>query len=271
MSMKYLFVSWRDPSQRDWHVVGRLAHGDGVFRFDYTHGARKALERGAFMPFHSFPDLEVTYESPKLFPFFANRIMPRGRPEYAEFVRWVSARGQEEDPIALLGASGGRRQTDSDTLQLFPLPERDSRGRYHLHFFMHGSSHMPEPSVQRILRLKPKDRLLIGKDLQNPHDQNALTLRTADEAPNDFYFVGFVPKYLAAELNSALRVDSDAQVRVVRVNPPPAPVQFRVMCCLAFRGTETLFQSEDYQPINQRPLPPSKDRVSVRYLRSDRP
>lgn len=250
--MKHLYVSWRDPSQRDWHVVGRLSHGDGIFRFDYTRGASRAFKRGSFLPFPSFPDLEVTYESPRLFPFFSNRLVPKGRPDYADFVRWISARHQEEDPIALLGASGGRRQTDSDTLQLFPHPEPDQKGRYHLHFFSHGSSHMPEASVERILRLKPGDRLLIGRDIQNPHDSGALTLRTSDELPNDFYFAGFMPRYLASEIRSALEADAAAQVRVIRVNPPPAPVQFRLLCCLFFQGNFQLFQGEEYQLINQR-------------------
>jgi hypothetical protein len=251
--MKHLYVSWRDPSQRDWHVVGRLSQGDDIFRFDYTRGALRAFEHGSFRPFPSFPDLDVTYESPRLFPFFSNRLLPKGRPDYAEFIQWISPRHQEEDPIALLGASGGRRQTDSDTLQLFPLPERDPQGYYRLHFFSHGSRHMPEASVERILRLKRGERLLIGRDVQNPHDADALTLRTLDEAPHDFYFVGFMPRYLAKELSSMLENDADAKVQVIRVNPPPAPVQFRLLCCLFFRGEAQLFQGEDYQPITQSP------------------
>lgn len=249
--MNQLYVSWRDPSQRDWHVVGRLSQGDGFFRFDYTRGALRAFEQGSFLPFPSFPDLNVAYESPRLFPFFSNRLLPKGRPDYADFVQWISPRHQEEDPIALLGASGGRRQTDSDTLQLFPLPERDPQGSYHLRFFSHGSRHMPEASVERILRLKRGERLLIGRDIQNLYDADALTLRTSDEAPHDFYFVGFVPRYLAKELSSALEGDADAGVQVIRVNPPPAPVQFRLLCCLVFRSEAQLFQGDDYQPITK--------------------
>ena len=44
-----LFVAWRPPmpDQTGWRPVGRLEHDGGLYRFWYTHGARKP----GFRPF----------------------------------------------------------------------------------------------------------------------------------------------------------------------------------------------------------------------------
>jgi hypothetical protein len=245
--MNTLFVAWRSSTERSWFTVGRLSSHAGRFRFDYTHGTKQA-SRAGFQAFSAFPDLFVTYESERLFPFFANRLLSRSRREFDDFVRWVSPHDMEEDPIALLARSGGHRKTDS--LELFPEPKKVN-GWYHLHFFAHGLSHMPVAAGHRAERLQESERLLILKDVQNPFDSNALVLRTEERNDQDFFFMGFVPRYLAKDVSPILEASS-AKVRVIRVNPPPAPIQFRVLCCLKMRPPEgsQLFSGEEFIPLN---------------------
>lgn len=246
--MRTAFIAWQSPTTRSWFTVGRLSSRDHRYRFDYTHGAEDAADAG-FRPFSAFPDLDVSYESERLFPFFANRLLSPSRREFGDFVQWVSPHESEDDPIALLAGSGGQRMTDS--LELFPQPEQRN-GWYHLHFFVHGLGHMPTAAARRAEDLRPGERLLILKDVQNPADRNALVLRTEAQREQDYFALGFVPRYLTDDLAPVLE-ESSARVEVLRVNGPPAPVQFRVLCCARVRPPEGhgLLEGREYLPINE--------------------
>lgn len=243
-------MAWQSPTERSWFTVGRLCSQDGRFRFDYTHGAENARKVG-FRSFSAFPDLYVSYESERLFPFFANRLPSRTRREYKDFLRWVSPHEVEEDPVALLARSGGTRMTDS--LELFPQPSWNN-GWYHLHFFVHGLSHMPAAAASRAEQLQESEQLLIMKDVQNRHDTSALVLRTEERYDQDFFFMGFVPRYLAQDVAPILE-RSTASASVSRINLPPAPIQFRILCCFRIRppAGHSLFQGEELLPINRDP------------------
>ena len=158
--MRTLFLAWQDSERRRWYPVGRLTSGDGVYTFAYTKGAEKARAQAAFQPLGSFPELLTKYVSESLFPLFTNRILPQNRPEYREYLEWLNVPASEQDPVAILARSGGRKVTDS--LEVFPCPQRDARGSYHAHFLLHELSHMPADSIARASRLKSSEPLTIG-------------------------------------------------------------------------------------------------------------
>lgn len=255
-----LFVAWQSPKVRSWFTVGQLSYTFERYRFQYTKGALLACSHG-FVEFSAFPDLYVTYESERLFPFFGNRLLSRGRREYDDFVRWVSRHESSNDPMVLLAVSGGTRMTDS--LELFPKPEIDHNGDYHVHFFLHGLSHMPASAVARAEQLKEGERLLIMKDVQNEVDSLALMLRTEGSHDQDIYFVGYFPRYLAREFSPVLDYSQYAPVQVLRVNQPPAPIQFRVMCCFELKppASAKLFGGDEFTPLI--PLSPQLPRRSL--------
>jgi hypothetical protein len=245
-----LFVAWQSPApEGSWFTVGKLSSNEGRYRYEYTKGVESAAIAG-FRPFAAFPDPFVTYESERLFPFFENRLLSKSRREYSEFVRWVSGHGDNVDPVLLLGQSGGHRMTDS--LELFPKPERDERGFFHLHFFVHGLRHMPPSAALRAKELQRGDELLVVKDVQNPFDHLALMLRTPGTREQDIHFLGYVPRYLAAEIARWVEGSQFGPVRVLRTNPPPAPIQYRILCCLEFHppDRERLFESEEFTPMS---------------------
>src|SRR3954463_2868057 len=102
--MRTVYVAWQDPKSRDWYPVGRLTH-NGKYRFVYTEGAAVSPD---FLPFGRMTDLNVAYESDNLFPLFANRLLPKSRPEYSDYLRWLDV--DEDDPLsplAILSRSGG--------------------------------------------------------------------------------------------------------------------------------------------------------------------
>ena len=232
--MNTLFVAWHDPASGRWYPVGRLVVEGGRYQFSYTQGALHAMNDTGFAPFPSFPDVSALYVSDRLFPLFSNRVLSPSRPDYPEFVQWVSPTLGADDPIALLARSGGLRETD--TLELFRYPERDNSGNYHIHFFAHGLRHFPRSSIERVDTLKPGDDLLVLHDLQNAHDPRALMLRTSEQTKNDIHLLGFIPRYLVDDLIALLnRNPNGVQVKVERLNPSPAPLQFRLLCSITAR------------------------------------
>jgi hypothetical protein len=104
-------------------------------------------------------DLTATYESNELFPLFANRLLSKTRPEYKASLNWLNIRNSEDDPLTLLGRSDGLRGTDS--LMVFPLPEKSSDGTNHAHFFSHGLRYLPDYVVQAVEGLRPGSRLFL--------------------------------------------------------------------------------------------------------------
>jgi hypothetical protein len=87
-------------------------------------------------------------------------------------------------------------------------------------------------------------------DFQNPYDNRALLLRT-----DDGYNVGYCPRYLLDDVFKLLRQTSGAEqtvkVTVERVNLPPIPIQFRLLCKLKAPWPDGFqpFSSSIYQPI----------------------
>lgn len=222
--MTALFVAWRgtDP-HRGWGPVGRLEHDGAVYRFCYTQGARTLH---GFQPFPQMDDLGQVYESEELFPLFANRLLSPKRPEYEAYLRWGGFEpGTQPDPIAILGVTEGKRETDS--IEVFPCPIPGADGCYLNKFFLHGLRWMPQAAHQRILRLADNERLFVMLDVGNKHDPNAVAIRTDEERT----MIGYVPRYLAHDVWELLRQCQPdfIELFVQQVNRD-APMQQRVLC-----------------------------------------
>lgn len=219
--MNALFVAWRPANPSDgWRPVGRLEHDDGIYRFFYTQGAKKA----EFRPFTQMEDLEQVYESQHLFPVFANRLLSKSRPEYEDFLRWGGFdAATPPDPIVILGVSEGLRKTDA--LEVFPCPKPDTDGCYLNKFFLHGIRWFHQSTIQRIDKLQEYEPLKLMLDLQNDYDQYAVAVRTVD----DRAVIGYLPRYLAQDVWKLINGCSVIQISVERVNPE-APLQNRVLC-----------------------------------------
>lgn len=236
--MKTLFLAWQDPNSRTWFPVGKLAHADGVYHFSYLQGALEAKNKAGFEPIWSFPEFHQVYSSTELFPLFANRLLRPSRPDYPDFIQWLNLPAHADDPIALLARSGGKRKTDN--FEVFPHPERDADGSYHIHFFAHGLRHFPLEVQQHVQSLPVGTPLQLTHDIQNQFDSRALILRTAD-----LYLAGFCPRYLAQDFFELVcKFPEQVRVWVERVNPPPTPLQFRLLCSL------TAHWADDFAPFS---------------------
>jgi len=248
--MKTLFLAWQDAVSRSWYPIGKLTHDGREYCFVYIDGALQAKEAANFQPLLAFPDFYQSYTSIELFWPFANRLLNRSRPEYLEFIEWLNLDSGGNpafiDPITLLGRSGGKRVTDS--LAVFPLPECNAAEEYEIYFFANGLRHYPPSAQQRAAECMTGEELMLLPDIQNQHDPQALMLRTSDR-----HLVGFCPRYLVTDFFQLIGKQPQAvKVVVEKVNPAPAPLQFRLLCKLTATGNRGFqpFTGAEYQPIS---------------------
>ncbi len=222
-----LFIAWRAGglAQGRWGPVGRLSRLADGYRFVYTRGAH---ELEGFRPFPDMPQLDAVYESGTLFPLFANRLLSPSRPEYDAYLTWSGFDPRyAPDPIAVLAVTEGMRQTDS--LELFPLPQPDLDGHYSSRFFLHGLRWMPAAAQARTTQLESGKRLGLMLDMSNAFDRYAVAVRTSDV--RDPFMIGYVPRYLAHDVRllCASSEGNSVELTVARVNSN-APLQHRLLC-----------------------------------------
>jgi hypothetical protein len=222
-----LFVAYRSGGKLDgkWGPVGRLEFADNIYRFCYVQGACDLTD---FVPFPGMSDLEAVYESVELFPFFANRLLAKSRPEYQRYLAWSGFDPETTpDPIAVLSVTEGRRATDS--FELFPCPTPDADGNYINKFFLHGVQWVSQDAQKRIDDLHSGEQLKIMLDVANDYDSNAVAVRTNDTSSR--MLIGYIPRYLARDVQYLCKAKTPdlIEVTVERVNPN-APLQQHLLC-----------------------------------------
>jgi HIRAN domain len=243
--MSKLFLAWQDPKSRNWFPIGCLELNGDEYTFYYVFGVKKAISESGFQPLYSLPEIEKTYVSKTLFPLFANRLMPPSRPDYQNYIQWLNIERETSDVIDILVRSGGRKATDD--FEIFSYPEPAEAGIYHIHFFVHGLRYVPQSLIEEVDRLQKGDCLYLAQDFQNPHDPQALLIRTETK-----HILGYCPRYLAADISETLHCNPQlVKVQVQQINPIPTPMQFRLLCKISAQWQQdfTPFNSQDYRSI----------------------
>lgn len=219
--MKALFIASQNPKTRAWSPIGKLTRTEDGYRFAYTQGI---VDLTNFTPFGRMQDVTVPYLSRELFPVFANRVLPKSRPEHAEYLSWLGLSMVDHDELDELSRSGGVRATDQ--FELIPCPSATSEGYFEEFFFCRGLSHLPQAAQDRAIQLQAGERLAVLKDVQNDWDMHALALRTEDPVS----LLGYVPSYFAKDFSQLMVRDVRAlDVTVEKVNAG-APLQYRLLC-----------------------------------------
>jgi hypothetical protein len=244
MTRNLLFVTWQDAESRRIVPIGRLLQRAKGYEFAYVNAVAEARKLG-FEPLLTFPDLNEVYESVDLPPILSNRLMPSGRPEFSAYLAELGLSLEHAEPFSVLSRSGGRRATDR--LEVFAPPDKTEHG-YEGLFLMRGVRHVPG-SEAALSELAAESRLFVMADFQNEANPHALALRDAAKR-----LLGYVPDYLANELASADAHPSLMEIRVERLNLPPAPVQHRLLCrfCVPDPIGDRLFRGESFRPVSQK-------------------
>ncbi len=247
MSEKTVFLAWQDRERsRRWFPVGRLDADTSLprYSFGYIRGAEEAAEKSGFAPLYDFPDFNRRYTSKWLFPLFSNRVMTKWR-EGSGFRKYLDLLAIEEkdpDPLEILAVDGGYRVTDD--FHVFPKIEKEPDGAFHCRFFLHGWRHTNEEARERIDRLQPGETLYAAIELTNPTAAFAVQIQT-----EDYYMIGWAPRYLARDLAEAMACASgEYRARVVKVNPVPVQSKQRVLIELSGRWPQ------DYEPMSSNDL-----------------
>ena len=238
--MKTLFLAWQDKrlrgdsvdGTRAWLPIGRLDAEPRRFSLPVClHPWRVAGEgEGGFQPLDAFPKFDALYESSELFPLFQNRLIStnvRITPSiFSDSICLRSAR-----PRLRFWRSRGRA-TGQDNLEVFPKIQARRDGSFSCRFFLHGWRHVNAPSQHRLNVLRPGEPLQVSVELNNPATGVAVQLET----PNDYFMLGWAPRYLIPDVLQAIAGGpSNVTARVVQLNPPPAPHNQRVLVALEGR------------------------------------
>lgn len=248
--MNSLFLAWQDYRSRLWFPVGLLTFDGEVYTFTYVQGAKQAQQQCGFEPLLCFPEWDRIYRSTELFAVFANRVMPRSRPDYSSFLERFSLSIENLDIMEFLGRTGGVRQTDN--LMVFPCPQPDVHGHYHLSFLAHGLRYLSECSIEKIEQLEVGKQLWLAHEFHNPYNCKALTLNTEDH-----YILGYCPRFLVGNVFEILMRDPKlVEVTVAKVNLSPVPLKYRLLCQMTYSGFEGYvpFAQEQYQPLVEKKL-----------------
>lgn len=220
--MSKIFVAMQDQKSRRWAPVARLSRDDGQYRFVYTQGCQQVSN---FEAFGRLRDLNAEYVSDELFPLFANRVLPKARPEYSRYMNWLGL--SDADAFDELTLTGGLRATDA--LELVACPEPTPDHRYEILFFARGLRHLAEECQKALDGLAVDEPLYLMRDAQNAVDELALMLRTDDPVR----LVGYLPRYYSADVARLLDHVGPIEVNVfVDAVNRDAPLQYRLRCRL---------------------------------------
>lgn len=183
-----------------------------------------------------------------MFPLFRNRVVGSDREDFDDYLRQLDLKpGDEADPIAILAVTGGTRQTDN--FEVFPKLEPREDGTFVCRFFLHGSRHVHPVAYERIEALKAGELLRVSVELNSPTTELALQLQS-----EEYLVLGWTPRYLISDLVRAIAKSSTQPVaHVVRVNPPPAPANQRVLIELkgSLPANYEPMSGEDFQLLRQ--------------------
>ncbi|MBE7438209.1 MAG: hypothetical protein HS115_07095 [Spirochaetales bacterium] len=211
-----LFLVWKANLTGEHIPVGRLDHQPGKTTFRYVQGVHKAILKGMGQ-IPEFADVGQTYDTADLFPFFQNRLMDPGRPDFAEYIESLGLDVHDSValPFEVLERSEGRKVTDR--FRIFRKPA-EVKGYFQIHCFVSSMSRTPvfEHLDEVVEKLSEGDRLYPLLDVQNRFDKHAIALKKEND-----WTVGYVPAHYSSELQPLLKKDAESiQFIVVRINRP---------------------------------------------------
>ena len=237
-----LYATWRNPDGliRPVGALTRRGTGRGAsYRFAYLKAAEQF---DGFNCLPGLPDLHRPYESEWLFPVFRNRLMPRSRPDYGDFVSELGLE-PDTDPFEVLIRSEGWRATDR--IEVFAYPERTPEGDLNTRFFARGVRHV-EGAASDVGDLQVGDQLELVDEPDNPVNRRAVLVHTRTGRS-----VGYVPDCLVETIHELRDLDAPVEVTAEHVNPDTSPPHMRLLCRLRAPwpdGYEPL-SGPEYQPI----------------------
>jgi hypothetical protein len=250
-----LVVAWQHPIERSIQPVGFLTRTDDAFTFGYIRGALTVRD---FPRLLGFDDLYRTYESPELFPLFAQRAMDPRRPDYHRYIDRLGLEG-EQGPWEQIARSQGHRE--GDTIQLFPEPTivgDEVRCLFLVHGMRYadrspkiangvGTAATREQIDSALEGLEPGDELGIFREPGNEKNPLAIVVTIS---PDQLIPLGWVPDLLVEDLQRLLDT-AHVTVTAEHINGAEAPWHLRLLARLRAAPAPgfRFFVSDRWEPL----------------------
>lgn len=236
-------VAWRHTIRNQSWPVGVLDYDGDRYVFEYRADVTTIPD---FRPFIGFPDRGRRYETNRLWPFFALRVMEPRRPDFREYVERLGLTPSAV-PLDILSRSAGDRS--GDAVQLVEEPRVAADGTTSTVFLVRGArfAAIDSASAHAAGDLQPGDQLTIAPESSNPSNPAALQMVTDSGVS-----VGWVPDMLIGYVNT---IGTDAcNVSLRRNNGPDSPWHMRLLVELAGHLPPT------YHAFTGGPWPPRSHR-----------
>lgn len=244
--MRHLYVAGQNLETREWIPVAELREVSNGFELSYTKGAERLP---AFSGLSRMQALDKVYYSRTLFPFFANRLVSKSRPDYQHYLRWLGLDRDAATDLDMLAVTGGIRATDN--YELFAPPKVKGRC-IEIAFFPRGLRYLSPSSLAQFADLSEGNSTFLLKDVQNTRDAHALAIRT--ERPH-VMFLGYVPRYYCPGLTRLLdSAGKKVEGHIKRMNHD-APLDMKVL--LSFQAAipehfDVFSEIDDLRPLASR-------------------
>ena len=167
------------------------------------------------------------------------------------FIRLLTRREPNRRPARDSSSRSEWRQPGHRYARGFPLPGKERARRVSSPL----SRSRIRPHATRIWRPRNKAgsrRGIIGNaGFSKPEGPRCDRAAHGGKARPRMYLIGYCPRYLRADILQLLQWGLSPRITVERVNPPPAPVQVRVLCKLVMQWPEGFspYSTDDYAPL----------------------
>lgn len=221
---RHFRIIWQDSISRALVHVGWLEYTGAWFEFTYTEQARRH-ER--FTPFPAFPNLDESYRSAELFPYFSVRLIDAADPNYEAVMDAIGLAGRAATPVELLAFAP---DSQHDTIQVVPEPTEAEDGTLHRTFLVSGFRYADDvtngEASRTVDRLERGAHLDLTPEPTNPYNPRAIQLVAGGTQ------VGWLPDYLVEEVHGYNAAGRRVEVAVERANGPDTPSHVRLQCQL---------------------------------------
>lgn len=191
---KEMWLIWKNPKTRRRYKIGILKYWNNTYTFKYVNPEINDAQKEGFKFFPGFENIEITYESERLFANIETRLPNPARPDYLEILNLYNL-DKDSSKIAILKATKGRLLTDNYEF----VPAFDPNK---IEFDIAGTRHCPDvKKCQNLLHIN--DKLLLELDSNNKFDTNAIKIIYTKN--KNKYHLGYVPRYYSIYLKELLK------------------------------------------------------------------
>ncbi|WP_391206600.1 HIRAN domain-containing protein [Psychrobacillus sp. L4] len=211
---KSLWVVWQNVDTRLYYHIGTLSYFDEHYEFTYTftgegpQKVRDALENG-YMLHPSFPILDKTYVSSKLFPAFDRRLPSEIRSDFGHILDELHLT-ESSSKMDLLEQTRGKLANDTYS---FEKPLRIENAKLMTSFFIHGMRHQKDLPENWYAILRSFNTIELKPEPNNEVDANAIAIYTELGIK-----LGFIPRFYATGLSALLAMGIQPIIKVNYIN-----------------------------------------------------